>query len=202
MNQLHLFDQVAAEVGRRLPVPWLDVPNTVWADGLPVEGYLIRGALFSPDRVHRYAYVRTWDARRSLLVVVALNPSTADENAPDPTVARLEVRARALGHGGLVVLNLFAFRSTDPGGLRTCSDPVGPMNDEVLHRFAVSGFLLAAWGTHGVLLGRNARVIELLADVDVHALRLTKGGHPEHPLYLPYALTPFLWRPACPSTKP
>lgn len=192
MTQISLFDEVLVD-----PVTWgawLDFPGTEWAAGAHVEGYLTRGALFSSDRVHRYVYVRTWDAQRPLFVVVALNPSTADENAPDPTVARLEVRARALGHGGLVVLNLFAYRSTEPRGLRTCSDPVGPANDAVLERVAGAGFVLCAWGTHGTLLGRAEHVLELLRHRDLHALRLTKGGHPEHPLYLPYQLTPFLWR--------
>lgn len=193
VQQLLAFAET--EVARRA-VPWLDIPGTVWREGRRVEGYALRGALFSPDLVYRYAYVRTWDPRASLLIVVALNPSTADENDPDPTATRLETRARKLGHGGLVIVNLFAYRSRDPAALYTVADPVGPANNDVLERLAASGFVLAAWGAHGGHRDRNVVVRDLvLAGVDVYALSLTKEGHPGHPLYLPYALTPFLWRP-------
>jgi hypothetical protein len=47
------------------------------------------GAIFSADRVYRYALWRRWSFfgdRR--LVFVGLNPGTADENVDDPTIRR------------------------------------------------------------------------------------------------------------------
>ena len=44
---------------------------------------------------------------------IGMNPSTADENADDPTVQGCMARARAWGFGAAVMLNAFAYRATD-----------------------------------------------------------------------------------------
>jgi hypothetical protein len=61
-----------------------------------------------------------------------LNPSTATEVQNDPTVERCERRARALGFGAFRVLNIFAWRATDPRDMRAAADPVGPENDAAI----------------------------------------------------------------------
>lgn len=74
-------------------------------------------AMFSSDRAYRYALFREW-GEESKLVVIGLNPSTADEYQDDPTIRRCIGYAKAWGHGGLVMLNLFAFRATQPGDMK------------------------------------------------------------------------------------
>ena len=82
-------------------------------------------AWYSPCGVYRYRLERVW-APGALLACIMLNPSTATEERNDPTIERCERRARALGFGGLSVVNLFAFRATYPADLRRAADPVGP----------------------------------------------------------------------------
>jgi hypothetical protein len=150
------------------------------------------GATFSPCRTYRYRLWRFWD-QRPYLAFVMLNPSTADEVKNDPTVERCERRARVGGYGGVAVVNLFAFRSTDPAVLRKVADPVGPHNDAAITDVAKqAGRVICAWGTHGSLHGRDAHVLVMLHwhGVGTYALRVSKGGHPCHPLYLPYGLEP------------
>jgi hypothetical protein len=150
------------------------------------------GATFSPCRTWRYRLWRTW-GRRPSLAFVMLNPSVADEVENDPTVERCQRRAVAGGYGGVTVVNLFALRSTDPKALYRHADPVGPGNDaEILDVARQAGRVVCAWGAHGKLRGRGARVLALLreAGVEPHALRIGKDGQPGHPLYLPYALEP------------
>ena len=116
-----------------------------------------------------------------------LNPSTADAFQLDPTNRRCVGFAQAWGFGALVTTNIFAFRSTNPAGLRTTNDAIGPDNDEVIVTAAQNADLvIAAWGTHGELQGRSGVVRGLLreAGVSPHVLRLTKAGHPGHPLYV------------------
>ncbi len=50
--------------------------------------------------------------------------------------------------------------------------------------------LIAAWGCGGDHLGRAAEVMSVLASRRVECLRLTAGGHPGHPLYVPRATVP------------
>jgi hypothetical protein len=151
-------------------------------------------AQFSEDGVYRYTLTRRWGAGRRA-VFIMLNPSTADADVNDPTVARCCRYARDWGMGQLLVLNLFALRSTDPRGLRTHPNPVGPENDHVFRAVQREDLVVAAWGTHGAFGDRDAQVLGLLRErrVAVHYLRLTKNNHPAHPLYLPASLRPTFW---------
>mgnify|MGYP000880158315 CR=1 FL=1 len=83
---------------------------------------------FSPDREFRYTLTRRWDDRL-LVNFLMLNPSTADENIEDPTIRRCMGFARDWGYGGLMVTNIFAYRSTDPKALYKVPDPTGPANN-------------------------------------------------------------------------
>lgn len=156
-------------------------------------------ASFSKDRMYRYTLWRTWDKLRPKLMVIGLNPSTADETALDPTLRRCIGFASTWGFGGLVMTNLFAYRATDPKAMRKAEDPVGPANDDYLKALAVaSRLVLAAWGTHGCHRGRDRTVMRLLtiAGVKLHTLGLTNNGSPRHPLYVKADTKPVLFRPA------
>lgn len=151
-------------------------------------------AMFSPCRTYRYMLTRTWGAAAPA-VFVMLNPSTADAFVPDPTVRRCQSFARAWGAGGLVVLNAFGLRSTDPAALRSHPDPVGPDNDAAIAAVLSwydKCFVVVAWGVHATLGGRNRAVLELLRvkGVEPKCLAVTADGHPRHPLYLPKTSTP------------
>lgn len=152
------------------------------------------GACFSPDRVYRYVLWRAWDASRPPIAVVGLNPSTADETENDPTVRRCIGYAKREGAGGLVMLNLFAFRATDPQVMRGAEDPVGPDNDAFLRcATARTQVVLCAWGAHGAFNGRGRQVEQLLQQFDrpLVCLGRTKEGLPKHPLYIA-AAEPFV----------
>lgn len=155
------------------------------------------GALFSPDRIYRYALFRSWCEGDGRLAVIGLNPSTADEVENDPTVSRCIQRAKILGFAGLVMLNIFAYRSTDPKNLKSIADPVGPDNDTSLLIYAEgASMVLCAWGNHGQYLNRSKQVIELLRTTSkpLHVLKLNeKSGEPVHPLYQSYSLRPVIW---------
>lgn len=150
------------------------------------------GALFSPCRRWRYDLWRTWIGGNGYAMFVGLNPSTADETKDDPTVRRCIGFAKSWGYAGLCMTNIFAWRDTDPAGMKTAADPIGPENDRVLcERAAQAGVVVAAWGTHGAHLQRGTAVRRMLPQLAY--LRLTKGGYPAHPLYLPKTLKPQAW---------
>ena len=147
----------------------------------------ISTAIFSPCRGYRYTLTRTWDPERPPVAWIGLNPSTADEREDDPTIRRCMGFARSWGAGGIIMLNLFAYRSTDPRKLHTMGRDacVGRKNDKHLLRIAQQGHpMVACWGTHGALHGRDREVASLLGFLRLRCLGLTKDGHPKHPLYL------------------
>ena len=140
-------------------------------------------ALFSDCRTWRYSLTRELTGVRRM-VFVGLNPSTADEEADDPTIRRCVGFARDWGFARLDVVNIYAFRATDPRALWAADDPVGPENDRVLVQVVGSADLVvAAWG----VWARRDRVRDLagiLARVPLYALGAAKEGAPRHPLYV------------------
>ena len=153
-------------------------------------------ARFSADRVFRYELTRTWDESLPSVNFLMLNPSTADAFQLDPTNRRCVGFAKAWGYGSIVTTNIFGFRSTDPTALRRTTDPVGTQNDAaILRASAQADLVIAAWGVHGEYLGRGAQVRSLIekSGVSMHILRLTKAGHPGHPLYVSADTAPMRW---------
>jgi hypothetical protein len=116
-----------------------------------------------------------------------LNPSTADAARDDPTIRRCIALARRERCGGIEVMNLFAFRATTPGALKTAADPIGPDNDGHLRDlFARHMTILAAWGMHGDFIGRAEAVMRLATDSGARlaCLGFTAAHQPRHPLYV------------------
>ena len=166
------------------------------ANGLVTEqaGGLFGGsaAAYDSARIYRYVLARAWGPG-PVLAWIMLNPSTATAFESDPTITRCIKRAARLGYGGIIVVNLFAIRATDPVVMLAAADPVGPVNDACLTGFCTPGTaVVAAWGAHGNHLGRAGAVTAELvgAGVLLHCLDVTKDGEPKHPLYLPMALKP------------
>lgn len=155
-----------------------------------------RSAEFSPCRRYRYTLRIVWEPSLPLLVVVGLNPSTADESKDDPTLRRVQGFARDMGRGGVLMLNFFAWRETNSALLRQVAEPVGAENTpENFWRWIQSAGGLrpvAAWGTKAKQLD-PARWEMLRRSTRFDCFRTTKDGEPEHPLYLPADLRPRQW---------
>lgn len=137
------------------------------------------GATIDESGTYRYALWRVWDPARP-------HPSTADHKQDDPTIRRCIGFARCWGEaGGILVVNLYAYRATDPKALRRAPDPVGPQNDAYLLLAAVHcSRIVAAWGNGGEYLQRERVVLQLLASHPIFCLGTTSRGKPRHPLYL------------------
>lgn len=152
-----------------------------------------RSAVLSPCGRYRYRLGRRWAHGRTVAWVL-LNPSTADGEQDDATLRRLTAFSRAWGYGALTVVNLYAWRSTDPAGLWSAGDPVGPDNDRHLVE-AVEGadLTVAGWGTNA-RPERIAAVLALPGLGRMTALAVTGAGQPRHPLYLRGDLKPAPWR--------
>lgn len=148
-------------------------------------------AVISRCGTYRYRLDRVWDQGLPLVAFLMLNPSTADADQDDPTIRRCIGFAKSWGFGGLIVGNLFALRSTDPKALYEHPDPIGPDNDTHLVNIAQSARkVICAWGTHGAYRDRGREVGHRLEFFPLAALKVTKDGHPGHPLYIAASTQP------------
>ncbi|QEL16679.1 DUF1643 domain-containing protein [Limnoglobus roseus] len=153
---------------------------------LPLEA----DAIISACGRYRYVLTRQVGPGTRTAVFVMLNPSTADATTDDPTIRRCIGFARRWGCGRLAVLNLFAFRATDPADLKRAEEPVRPENRDWFERTLTDsmadGVVVCGWGVHGEHLAQDRVVLDWLSALGVSplSLGLTKHGHPRRPLYL------------------
>ncbi|MEO0665323.1 MAG: DUF1643 domain-containing protein, partial [Pseudomonadota bacterium] len=140
-----------------------------------IKGDAPSTAVYSDCERYRYMLTRIWDEGGKRALFIMLNPSTATEVQNDPTVERCERRARALGFGAFRVLNIFAWRDTDPRKMRAAPDPVGPDNDAaILESLPWADRVIAAWGTHGAHLERGPAVERLARNGDASRFDLPR----------------------------
>lgn len=155
---------------------------------MDVEGDDTSGAIFSPDRLYRYALWRQWSLGPTPLTVsfVLLNPSTADATQLDRTLTRCLHFAERWGYSRMNVVNLYAFRTPHPRIMRAQDDPTGgPENAAAIHRYvSASALCIAAWGNNVMERGRLKWLCDLANPIPVHVLGFTAKGEPRHPLYM------------------
>jgi hypothetical protein len=149
--------------------------------------FMGRAAIVSGDGKYRYLLHRVWDAGKPRALFVMLNPSTADAEIDDPTIRSCIRLSKSWGYGSFEVVNLYAFRATDPRALAREPFPVGPDNsgaqDAAIERCDV---VICAWGAHEIdtALARDLYDRATLHHPVCYCLGTTKSGAPKHPLYI------------------
>jgi len=149
-------------------------------------------AIFDPTEKYRYLLTRSWPSleMNGTVTWVMLNPSTADAYQDDPTIRRCISFSQNWGYSGLIIVNVYALRSTDPKGLLTIQDPIGRENPmHIQNAIQSSQLTIAAWGAFKVSnqtckLGLPNEVYNVLRQAELHCLGTTKEGYPRHPLYI------------------
>lgn len=156
---------------------------------------------------YRYELKRAWDGNTSLnggVCWIMLNPSTADATKDDPTIRKCIGFTERLGHKSLTVVNLFAYRATDPKQLdvqrEAGVDIVGPSNSTFIYNAAMrASLIICAWGAFegAVVTERENALWAIIPKMKpLWCLGLSKHGRPRHPLMLSYEsnLTPWSLR--------
>jgi hypothetical protein len=158
--------------------------------------FLKSTALISDCQKYRFHLTRVWDESKPSICWMLLNPSTADAEKLDPTLTRCLGYSVDWGYGQMHILNIFAFRATDPKVMMAVADPVGhnilvggtPVsNDGYLTLIpGICHMTVAGWGGGGTFKGRYVEVAKLaqVRGLKFQCLGQTKTGQPRHPLYL------------------
>lgn len=155
---------------------------------------MISSATISLCNRYRYELTREWDKALPPMLLIMLNPSTADSNVNDPTITRCIERAKMFDCGSLMVGNLGAGRATKIKDWKVMEDPVGPENIQHLTTMLSDckkrkGILVVGWGLHGAFRGLDKRMNKLIRATGCHpyCLGTTDDGQPRHPLYVGYS---------------
>ncbi len=117
---------------------------------------------------------------------IMLNPSTATGETDDPTIRACMEFCSEWQCTSLTVVNLFAYRSTDPDALDEVKDPIGPDNLKHLQQQFEKcrlGVIVAAWGAHPAA-ALAADLQQAIRHAGVQCLGMNKNGSPKHPLYV------------------
>lgn len=142
---------------------------------------------------HRFALEQPGE---NVLIVIGVNPSTADEAKPDPTMQSVLRFVNAFGYDGFVMLNLLSQRATNPHDMAAVMDMA--MHQKNLDVVAEMGqkypdaYILLAFGNNiERRMYLSACFIAIYEKLQSHKIWLciggadymTKHGHPRHPLY-------------------
>ncbi len=129
------------------------------------------------------------------LACFGINPSTARPDDLDRTLTSVRTIAERKGYDGWLMFNVYPQRSTDPNGLHKKIDSESHKRNvmaikETMTRWQVK----TAWAAWGTLIEKRNYLFECVADIyqavagnDLQWMsmgKLTKAGHPHHPLYL------------------
>ena len=147
------------------------------------------------DNKHRYALgIRG----NNPLIVIGLNPSTADEVKPDATIRKVMGIAKEAKKDGFIMLNLYPQRATYPKDLeKDFNEESHSQNlkfiSSVLSEFSNIDILLG----YGNNIQTRYYLKKCLKDIMIVANKfnprwfktgdVTKYGHPRHPLYVAYS---------------
>lgn len=129
------------------------------------------------------------------LVVIGVNPSTAEPNHLDPTLKSVERIAKTNGYDAFLMFNLYPQRATNPNDMdATCNEKYRKLNAAVFEKILREISNPVVWCAWGTLIEKRDYLKECLKDfVSVGkkfeatwkcAGPISIKGHPHHPLYL------------------
>ena len=133
------------------------------------------------------------------LVCFGINPSTANPECLDNTLKSVERIALNNGFDSWIMLNVYPQRATNPNGLHdVLNGDIHKENimhiDKILKEYKPT--IWAAWGTiiekRGYLSECLLDIVKLASNYNCRWVsfgKISKNGHPHHPLYLSKLVT-------------
>lgn len=149
--------------------------------------YLENDAVISDCGKYRYLLRRTWDHAKPRALLIMLNPSTADAKQDDATIRSCVRLLTGLGYGSMEVVNVFAYRATDPDELEKQPNSIGPRNAQTMtSAIQRCDVVVLAWGAHEMARPHTDRLVSLVRSYRpaAYCFGRTKAGMPKHPLYI------------------
>jgi len=160
----------------------------------PNGEYDVAKWIYAPNFYSEYRYILGTRGKKPL-ICIGINPSTARPEDLDNTLKSVERIALGNGFDSFIMFNVYAQRATDPDAMeRQCNMALHRENLEAFRyvlSLSPSPWVWAAWGT---IIEKRDYLPRCLQDMLaageergaqwVCAGKVSKKGHPHHPLYL------------------
>ena len=177
-DQLKLVTFRQALIDANAPNPYYD--TTEW--------------LYAPNFYCDYRYILGTRGKNPL-ICIGINPSTAQPGDLDNTLKSVERIAIGNGFDSFIMFNVYAQRATDPDAMeKTCNLQLHRENLEAFRYVLSISENPAVWAAWGTIIEKRSYLPQCLADMlEVGreygaswycAGKVSKKGHPHHPLYL------------------
>ena len=164
------------------------------AANTPSEAYDIQKWLYAPNFYSEYRYILGTRGENPL-ICIGINPSTAQPGDLDNTLKSVERIALGNGFDSFIMFNVYAQRATDPDAMeKNCNDQLHRENLEAFRYVLSISRKPAVWAAWGTIIEKREYLPACLRDMlEVGkeygaawycAGRVSKKGHPHHPLYL------------------
>ena len=164
------------------------------AANTPSETYDIEKWLYAPNFYSEYRYILGTRGENPL-ICIGINPSTAQPGDLDNTLKSVERIALSNGFDSFIMFNVYARRATDPDAMeKTCNMQLHRENLEAFRYVLSISRKPAVWAAWGTIIEKRDYLPACLRDMLkvgneygatwYCAGRVSKKGHPHHPLYL------------------
>ncbi len=166
----------------------LDSANT------PSGEYDIQKWLYAPNFYSEYRYILGTRGKKPL-ICIGINPSTAKPDDLDNTLKSVERIALGNGFDSFIMFNVYAQRSTNPDAMeKSCNLTLHKENLKAFRYILSLSEQPAVWAAWGAVIEKRKYLPECVRDMLESgkefgaqwycAGKITKAGHPHHPLYL------------------
>ena len=164
------------------------------AANTPNGEYDIEKWLYAPNFYSEYRYILGTRGKNPL-ICIGINPSTAKPDDLDNTLKSVERIALGNGFDSFIMFNVYAQRATDPDAMeKICNAALHRENLEAFRYVLSISKAPAVWAAWGTIIEKRNYLPGCVRDMVavgqeygarwVCAGKVSKKGHPHHPLYL------------------
>ena len=172
----------------------LTFADALKAANTPSDEYDIEKWLYAPNFYSEYRYILGTRGENPL-ICIGINPSTAKPNDLDNTLKSVERIAFGNGFDSFIMFNVYAQRATSPDDMEKACNPLLHKENMEAFRYVLSiSKYPAIWAAWGAIIEKRKYLPDCVRDMVALgqeygaswycAGKITKKGHPHHPLYL------------------
>ena len=172
----------------------LTFADALKAANTPSNEYDIEKWLYAPNFYSEYRYILGTRGSNPL-ICIGINPSTAKPGALDNTLKSVERIAHGNGFDSFIMFNVYAQRATSPDDMeKNCNLRLHKENMEAFRYVLSISQSPAVWAAWGAIIEKRKYLPDCVRDMLALgqeygaswycAGKITKKGHPHHPLYL------------------